>query len=308
MPVYNRAWIVAEAIESVLALELAEWELVLVDDGSTDTTPQILAAYAAREPVRLKVIAHPGRENRGIAASRNLGVARCTGRYLAFLDSDDIYAPLRFRWAIHWLEGHSLSSGCVEPYRIEQLDAATSARDIPHLTTIAQANFGWLRAMLFNSVYWNMPVITLRRSSFAQYGGFDEEMRVGEEVRLWLTLAIAEVIGVAQSAVPVATIRRHSNHSWQDATPDVDRRTYLGVLIKTIRTHGGCDVKLTSQRRFLETKLRTYLIETLGDSRLTRSSRVGMWLRSVASMPRLVADWHITSNVTRVLLAVRVRQ
>src|SRR5256885_17095878 len=107
MPVYNRAWIVADAIESVIALDRADLELIVVDDGSNDGTGEILASFAGRHGDQVKVCTHVGCVNRGIAASRNLGVARSSGRYVAFLDSDDLYLPNRFDRAIDWLWNHA---------------------------------------------------------------------------------------------------------------------------------------------------------------------------------------------------------
>ncbi len=83
----------AEAIESVLAQSFADWELFLVDDGSSDRSPAIAADYAARHPGRIACLAHPGRLNRGMSASRNLGVAGARGRYVGFLDADDVWFP-----------------------------------------------------------------------------------------------------------------------------------------------------------------------------------------------------------------------
>jgi len=80
-----------EAIDSILAQSFADWELIVVDDGSTDGTPDIVCTYAARAPGRVRMLAHPGGANRGIAASRNLGLASAHGRYVAFLDADDVW-------------------------------------------------------------------------------------------------------------------------------------------------------------------------------------------------------------------------
>jgi glycosyltransferase involved in cell wall biosynthesis len=83
----------AEAIESVLAQDFDDWELLLVDDGSTDGSRGIAEAYAARMPGRIRYLTHPGRENRGMSASRNLGIRHARGRYVAMLDADDAWLP-----------------------------------------------------------------------------------------------------------------------------------------------------------------------------------------------------------------------
>jgi glycosyltransferase involved in cell wall biosynthesis len=89
----NEERFLSEAIESVLAQSFADWELVLVDDGSTDGSPEIARGYAERHPGRIRVLSHPQRANRGMSASRNLGLAAARGRYVAFLDADDVWLP-----------------------------------------------------------------------------------------------------------------------------------------------------------------------------------------------------------------------
>lgn len=87
-------WI-AEAIESVRSQTFTGWELLLVDDGSSDGSTEICRDYCRREPGRIRYLAHPGHANRGISASRNLGLSVARGEYVAFLDADDVYLPDR---------------------------------------------------------------------------------------------------------------------------------------------------------------------------------------------------------------------
>lgn len=86
---------IAEAIESIVDQTYDNWELILVDDGSTDGATAIARDYAQRFPDRIRYIEHPGHENRGMSASRNAGVAAGSGRYISFLDADDIWLPDR---------------------------------------------------------------------------------------------------------------------------------------------------------------------------------------------------------------------
>jgi len=86
IPVYNRGNLVSQAIDSVLSQTFDDYELIIVDDGSTDNTPQVLAGYANR----VRVITH---SNQGPEITRNAGAAVATGEYLAFLDSDDLMFP-----------------------------------------------------------------------------------------------------------------------------------------------------------------------------------------------------------------------
>jgi glycosyltransferase involved in cell wall biosynthesis len=92
IPFYNSERFFAEAIDSVLAQTYADWELFLVDDGSSDTTPEIARSYSARFPAKIFCLQHAGHANRGAAATRNLGAGHSRGEFLAFLDSDDVWS------------------------------------------------------------------------------------------------------------------------------------------------------------------------------------------------------------------------
>src|SRR5258708_4888702 len=88
IPVYNGERFITAAMESVQAQTLADWELIVVDDGSTDATPIILAEAAVDE--RRRVVRQ---DNAGLAAARNWGLAEATAPYVAFLDADDRWHP-----------------------------------------------------------------------------------------------------------------------------------------------------------------------------------------------------------------------
>ncbi len=91
--VLNGETFLGEAIESILAQTYVDWELLVVDDGSTDGTADIVRGYAERNSDRIRLLAHPGGANLGIAASRNEGIAQARGRHVAFLDADDVWLP-----------------------------------------------------------------------------------------------------------------------------------------------------------------------------------------------------------------------
>src|SRR5437763_12565764 len=86
---YNAAEFLGEAIESVLAQDYRHFELLLVDDGSTDAGSAIAQSYSERESDRIRYLHHAGRDNRGMSASRNLGIREARGEIIAFIDADD---------------------------------------------------------------------------------------------------------------------------------------------------------------------------------------------------------------------------
>ncbi len=94
MPIYNTRPYLHEAIRSVLAQDFAGgWELLLVDDGSTDGSKDVAQAFAGRHPERIQLLQHRDGQNLGISTSRNLALTHAQGECIAFLDSDDVWLP-----------------------------------------------------------------------------------------------------------------------------------------------------------------------------------------------------------------------
>src|ERR1035438_3740841 len=104
IPFLNTERFIKEAIESVLAQTYENWELLFVDDGSADSSARIEAGYVERFPHRMSYLQHPDHCNHGISASRNIGVRYGKGKYLAFLDADDLWLPHRLKSQVAILE------------------------------------------------------------------------------------------------------------------------------------------------------------------------------------------------------------
>lgn len=95
-----------EAIDSVLAQDSENFELIMVDDGSTDASTVIARGYEADHPGRCIYVEHPGHANRGMSASRNAGIDVASGRYVAFIDADDVWTCEKLREQVAILEAH----------------------------------------------------------------------------------------------------------------------------------------------------------------------------------------------------------
>jgi glycosyltransferase involved in cell wall biosynthesis len=90
---YNPGAFFSDALDSVLAQTFTDWELLLVDDGSRDGSSERAQHYAAQQPEKVRYIQHPGGINRGMSATRNLGLEQAKGSYVALLDADDLWLP-----------------------------------------------------------------------------------------------------------------------------------------------------------------------------------------------------------------------
>lgn len=103
----NEERFIQEAINSVFSQTYDHWELLLVDDGSSDQSSELAQRYAAQYPEKVRYLEHPGHENRGMSASRNLGVRSARGKYLSYLDGDDVWLPKKLKEQVAILEMHS---------------------------------------------------------------------------------------------------------------------------------------------------------------------------------------------------------
>lgn len=107
MPFYNtRSEFMSEAIESVLSQTFPDWQLLLVDDGSVESSSSVARSYASIHDPAVVYLDHPGHRNRGQSASRNLAVAHARGEYLAFLDADDVWLPHALEEQVELLDAH----------------------------------------------------------------------------------------------------------------------------------------------------------------------------------------------------------
>jgi glycosyltransferase involved in cell wall biosynthesis len=106
LPFLNASRFMRETVDAVLAQTYTDWELLLVDDGSTDESTTIALDYVRRAPARIRYLEHPGHENRGISASRNLGVRHARGEFIAELDADDVWLPEKLERQVPLLESN----------------------------------------------------------------------------------------------------------------------------------------------------------------------------------------------------------
>jgi len=103
---FNPGKFIEEAIASVVDQTYDNWELLLVDDGSSDESTAIALEYAQKYPDKIRYLEHEGHQNRGMSATRNLGIRNAQGEYLAFLDSDDVWSPRKLEEQLAILEAH----------------------------------------------------------------------------------------------------------------------------------------------------------------------------------------------------------
>ena len=179
LPVYNGARYLSAAVDSILAQTFADFELLILDDGSTDETPAILARYAHQDG-RVSVIS---RANKGLVTSLNELLSHARGRYVARMDADDIALPERFALQVQFLDTHAdvvCVGGSVE--FIDDRGRLLVTIVYPHSDNEIQDR------LLGGTTAICHPAAMMRRESLVAVGGYDEAFALAEDLDLWLRL------------------------------------------------------------------------------------------------------------------------
>jgi len=189
IPTYNQAGFLGHALRSVLAQTYIDWEAIVVDNFSADSTvPTVLGIRDPR--IRLEQFSNHGI----IAASRNLGVARATGVYVAFLDSDDLWEPEKLAVCVGQLErGYDL---VWHGYRY--VVHGSPKRVIPPI-----ARKDLFDHLLYDGNSVGMSTVVARRTCLVEAGGFceDPDIVTAEDYELWLRLTRSGIRGTAIRSV-----------------------------------------------------------------------------------------------------------
>ena len=177
VPTYNRAWIIKDAIDSILAQDFKKVEIVVVDDGSSDNTTEILAAYQKHD---IRVIRQA---NKGVSAARNRGVAISEGQFIAFLDSDDMWLPHKLSVQMEFFNTHPDALIC----QTEEIWIRKGSRVNPKKRH--QKPSGMIFEPSLYLCLVSPSAVMMKRDLFEEVGGFNESFRVCEDYDLWLRIS-----------------------------------------------------------------------------------------------------------------------
>jgi glycosyltransferase involved in cell wall biosynthesis len=193
IPVYNSSAYVADALRSALEQDYENKEIIVVDDGSTDSTPEILKTFKEEEIVVLTQV------NAGPGAARNRGLKHAKGTYVAFLDADDFWVRGKLKLQIEYLERKPEIGAAYSKWLLWHADAEGRFLS-PHLsplkkpTSIVPQDSGWIYTNLLFECRLLTSTVVLRRSVMEQVGQFDEELRRGQDYDYWFRLSRASQI------------------------------------------------------------------------------------------------------------------
>ncbi len=264
IPCFNMAATVATAARSVISQLGPHDRLIVVDDGSTDATQEVLERLKDRKLQTVR------QTNKGVSAARNLGASLAATPYVAFLDADDL-----------WLEG---SLDCLKSMIISQADSvlyafghfrvkppATTSR-LPESLTHALEHF---LGSEFIEKYSSHDLVNsssacIRRDKLEAIGGFPENVRVGEDVGVWLGLALEGDVTVCFGKHAVIARREIGNSKYRPETP-----FYLAYIDRVLREGSKDREQNEALRRFLFKRgFRIFLGARIsGDERLAKDVR-----------------------------------
>lgn len=231
IPAYNAASFIRDSVDSVLAQTYRNFEVIVVDDSSTDDTPHLLAEYGDRITVVSK-------RNGGAAAARNAGANVATGEWLALLDADD-------RWEPHKLERQLAitTTACSYTNRTN----FGSHGDVPVLQTDATVMHDGdvFVPLLLEGNFMTSSSVMVRREVFQQLGGFTTELKNAEDWDLWLR--VAEHHRVSFCSEPLVRYRFHAGGKSRNHRAMATARR--SVVTRALATPRGRSLDWLTRRR-----------------------------------------------------------
>ncbi|MCK4851950.1 MAG: glycosyltransferase family 2 protein, partial [Candidatus Omnitrophica bacterium] len=218
IPAYNCAGYITEAVESVLGQTYKDFEIIVVDDGSTDNTREILETYRRRGLIR-----YVYQGNQGRARARNTGIRSARGGYMAFLDADDVFLPESLEHRVRVMKEHPLLSLVFSDHYVKRSETDKGffphhreRRTIPRMAPAISAQYG--NVYLFNSLCckllfinnefpWTGTVL-IRKACFDRVGYFDEGLERAEDTDMWMRVMAGNEVGYIDEPLSVYNVYR----------------------------------------------------------------------------------------------------
>jgi glycosyltransferase involved in cell wall biosynthesis len=223
IPAYNAAATVVRALDSVLAQQGVALDLIVVDDGSTDATVEVVRERLRDVPqARLLRM----ERNSGVSAARNAGIAAARGAYLAFLDADDVWLPEKLKRQLACIERDPQVA--LVSCNSRQIGADGRVLKVGHLNRppVAGAD-AWKTLLVYNFI--PTPTVFTRTALVRECGGFDETLAVGEDLDLWIKLgtrgkiAVLPEILIDYHDVAGSLMKRYNRRADNIVTPMIER-------------------------------------------------------------------------------------
>jgi glycosyltransferase involved in cell wall biosynthesis len=269
IPCYNQARFLGEAIESILKQTYSQFEIVVVDDGSTDDTADVAAAYAGARTIR--------QSNLGLSGARNAGLRASDGDFLVFLDSDDRLLPAALETGVHALID---CAGCAFAYgHVRLISSSGSLLGVPPCPRIENNHY---QQLLRHNHIWSPGAVMYRREVLDSVGAFDTSLRACEDLDLNLRIARSRPI-ICHNRI-VLEYRKHSSSMSGD--PRLMLKTSVSVLRAQRDYVRGNPLYEEALKHGIEEMQSYYGGKLL--KRVRDDLRAGDWARASAGLSTLV--------------------
>lgn len=236
VPTYNRGWILNEAIDSVFNQHFTDFELIVIDDGSSDETPDRLRQYGDR----IQVVRQA---NRGVSAARNVGIRQARGGLIALLDSDDTWLPGKLAAQVAFFDAFPKARVC----QTQEIWMRNGVRVNSRRRHRKASGMIFERSLALCLV--SPSAVMLRRPLLDEVGGFDESLPACEDYDLWLRIAWRYPIHLIDQPL---TVKRGGHPDQLSRMPGLDK-----YRIQSICRLLDSDRLSTGQRDAATTMLKT---------------------------------------------------
>ena len=292
IPAFNCEPYLRRAVESLLATEYPDLEIVIVDDGSRDQTLAVAKSLHREHPQVVRVVTHPGGRNRGVSATCNLGIESSTGEWLALLHADDHVYPHRFDSARAILSEQSDVDGV---YQLGEL-VGGDAQARPGWWN-DQTTFGCTLAIpperlifeLLRGFCWATSTLVFRRSLLTKTGPFDPRLKLAEDCHLWFRMVVSGKLVAGDLQRPVSAYRRHGASADQpSAALRLDMIRAMSSFARWLRVVQPRDPRHPAISR----SIADYILNGISEAR-TNGQRQLAWsiaLKSPGMFPQLTSD------------------
>jgi glycosyltransferase involved in cell wall biosynthesis len=254
IPTYNRADCISKAIDSVLAQSYKDYEIIVVDDGSTDNTKEVLQLY-----VRDNRIRYIHQENEGCASARNTGIHASCGRWIAFLDSDDRWHPEYLERQMNCL-AHLPVEVCFTNVDFDydgKKEFSSKSADFSLAKDVMLVRDPLDLVMTMNELETTLQGMLITRKLLKRMGGFDERFCWGTDMRLMGRLAAENPVAYINRKLVILDRTRDRKRLTKDR--DMNTAAGKGLRIMNVLTYAEIYFCCRNQRKKVKRKVRRAL-------------------------------------------------
>jgi glycosyltransferase involved in cell wall biosynthesis len=284
IPVYNGEKYLQETIESVLNQTYQDFEIIIVDDASTDGSPEIIKSFIKKYPDKIKVFWH--KKNKGCpAATKNTGIKHAKGDFIAFLDQDDVWYPDKLKKQVNILEKEQkIIANFANTDIFDESRQKIIGKKWSFIPPFPPQRLLRIRLLQGNFIQSTSSAIA-KKEILNKIGGFDEKMKMTDDYELWLRLSHFGQISFLRQLLLFWRLRR-SSLSHSEVAHIKDLEYFTNKLMKLINTE---EEKEIAQKKILIYKIRlaNYYLD-LGNYQDARSIYKSVLKNNDQKMVRLI--------------------